>query len=79
MAMLKKSRVPTLVKALEEMGLNPGNKATHQRQNDNTATESQQGGLAPNSNQEQVEQTVQQCMNHLIPEMVQSVLSVLEQ
>ena len=78
-AMLKKSRVPALVKALEEMGFNPGNEATHQRQNEDPATESQQGGLAPNSNQEQVEQTVKHCMNRMTPEMVQSVLSVLEQ
>ena len=79
MATLKKSRVPALVKALEEMGFNPGNEATHQRQNEDPATESQQGGLAPNSNQEQVEQTVKHCMNCMIPEMVQSMLSVLEQ
>ena len=33
----------------------------------------------PKSNQEQVEQTVKHCMNRMIPEMVQSVLSVFEQ
>ena len=78
MATLKKSRVPALVKALEFMGFNPGNEAIHQ-QNEDTATVSQEGGLAQNSNQGQVQQTVQQCMNCMIPEMVQSVLSVLEQ
>ena len=64
-----------LGEALEEMGFNPGNEATHQWQNEDTATEAPN----PNSNQEQVEQTVQQCMNCIIPEMVQSVLNVLEQ
>ena len=75
----KKSRVPALVKAPENIGFSPGNEATHQQQNEDTATESQEGGRAQNSNQEQVQQTVQQCMKRMIPEMVQSVLSVLEQ
>ena len=54
MATLKKFRVPPLVKALEDMGFNPGNKATNQQQNEDTSTESQEGCLAQNSNQEQV-------------------------
>ena len=61
------------------LGFNPGNDATHQQPKEDTATESQEGGLAQNSNQEEVQQTVQQCMNRMIPEMVQSVLSILEQ
>ena len=54
------------------LGFNPGNEATHQQQNKDTATEAQEGGLAQNSTQEQVQQMVQQCMNRMIPEMFQS-------
>ena len=48
------------------LGFNPGNEATHQQQNKDTATESQEGGLVQNSNQEDVQQMVQQCMNRVI-------------
>ena len=53
------------------LGFSPGNEATHQQQNEDTATESQEGRLLQYSNQEQVQQMVQQCMNRMIPEMAQ--------
>ena len=80
--MLKKSRVPRLRKALEDMGFDPTHEATATTcaaATATTVTETATTTIPSNMVPVDVESRVERCLTRFMPEMVQSVISVLDQ
>ena len=76
--MLKKSHVPRLRKALEDMGFDPTREATATTcatATATTATTAIPSNMAPVD----MESRVERCLARFMPEMVQSIISVLDQ
>ena len=80
--MLKKSRVPRLRKALEDMGFYPTREATATTcaaATATTATATATTTIPSNMAPVDVESRVERCLARLMPEMVRPVISVLDQ